>query len=238
MPVSRPSSAHHDRKDERRDGQQYGEDHGAAHHVAEQADGQRQRARQFADDVERQHDDGRLQVGLEIGAQAALRDAEQRHRDEHAQRERSRGRERSGRRLVAGEDRAQVGQRDEQEQRAQESQIFFRMAQADFFDLFADIGHHDFEQALPARDMHLAGEIARDEFGAHGQHQHQHPGRHDGGVELEESVLPQDQFVGTKVHGSPPVPSAGAVSLMTMKRAMMKPSRHTSSRFQSAPATK
>src|SRR5450759_1123870 len=55
---------HHDGEDERRDGQQDGEDHRAAHDVAEQADRHRQRARQFADDIERQHDEGRLGVCL------------------------------------------------------------------------------------------------------------------------------------------------------------------------------
>jgi hypothetical protein len=99
---------HDDRKDEGRDGEQDADDHRPAHHVAEQTDRQGQRARDLADDVERQHDERRLHVGLEIAAQSLLRDAEERHGHQHAQRQRRRGRERAGRRLVAGNDGARL----------------------------------------------------------------------------------------------------------------------------------
>ena len=49
--------------------------------------------RELADDVERQHDPRRLQVGSEVTAQPLPRDAEDRHRDEHRDRQRSCGRE-------------------------------------------------------------------------------------------------------------------------------------------------
>lgn len=58
------------------DRQQDGDDHAAAHHVAEEADGQRQRARDFADDIERQHDECWFDVGLEITPHALAFDAE------------------------------------------------------------------------------------------------------------------------------------------------------------------
>ena len=75
---------HEDREDEGRDGQQNSENHRPAHHVAEQADRQGQRARKFADDVKRQHDDCRLHIGLEVAAQPLLLDAEKRHGHQHA----------------------------------------------------------------------------------------------------------------------------------------------------------
>ena len=105
---------HDDRKDEGRDGEQNADDHRPAHHVAEQADGQGQRAGEFADDIERQHDEGRLDVGLEVAAQPLLLDAEERHGHEHAERERRGGRERARRRLVAGNDGAEAGRGEEQ----------------------------------------------------------------------------------------------------------------------------
>ena len=89
-------------------------------------------------------------VGFEVAAQALLLDAEERHGHKHAQRERRGGRERAGRRLVAGDDGAEAGQGDEQEERAQKAEIFLRMRQADFFDLFLDAGDDDFQQVLPA----------------------------------------------------------------------------------------
>jgi hypothetical protein len=66
-------------------------------------------------------------VGLEVVAHALLRDAEQRHGHQHAQRERRRGRERTGRRLVAGNDGAEAGRGDEQEERAQKAEILLRV---------------------------------------------------------------------------------------------------------------
>src|ERR1700719_3810677 len=56
---------HDDGKQERRDRQQDAYDNDAAHHVAEQANGQCQRARNLADEIERQHEKRRLRVSLE-----------------------------------------------------------------------------------------------------------------------------------------------------------------------------
>ena len=50
------------------------------------------------------------------------------------------------------------------------------------------------------------GKFARDEFRTDGQHQHQPPGEHDGGVEFEKAVLPEDDIVGAKMHDGPPAP--------------------------------
>ena len=176
---------HDDRKKEGRDGQQNTDDHRPAHHVAEQADGQGQRARKFTDDVERQHDDRRLHVGLKVTAHALLLDAENRHGHKYAQRERRGGRERTRRRLVAGKDGAEAGGGDEQKERAQKAEILLRMAEADLFDLFLDPGDDDFQKVLPAGTLLVRGKFARDEFGADGQHEHQSPCEHDGAVEFE-----------------------------------------------------
>ena len=128
------------------------DDHRAAHHVAEQADGQRQRARELADDIERQHDERRLDVGLQVAAQPLLLDAEERHGHEYAQRERRGGRERAGRRLVAGNDGAEIGRGDEQKERAEKAEILLRLRQADLLDLLLDAGDDDLQQVLPAGD--------------------------------------------------------------------------------------
>src|SRR5580698_8659085 len=58
-----PEGTHENRENEGRDGEQNGDDHRPAHHVAEQADRQGQGAGEFTDDVERQHDDSRFNVG-------------------------------------------------------------------------------------------------------------------------------------------------------------------------------
>ena len=70
--------------------------------------------------------------------------------------------------------------------------------QAHFFDLFLDRGDHDFEEALPARDMHFGHELARDQPCANGHHEHQHPSRDDRAIELEKAVPPENQFIGSK----------------------------------------
>ena len=137
-------------KDEGRDRQQDADDHRPAHDVAEQTDGQGKRARELADDVERQHDERRLQVGLEVTAQPLLLDAEERHGDKHRDRQRRRGRERTGRWFVPGENRAEVGHRDEQKQGADKAEILLRMVQAHLLDLLLNRGDHDFQEALPA----------------------------------------------------------------------------------------
>ena len=53
---------------------------------------------------------------------------------------------------------------DEQKERAQKAEIFLRVAQADFFDLFLDAGDDDFQQVLPAGTFQTGGEFARDEL--------------------------------------------------------------------------
>ena len=73
--------------------------------------------------------------------------------------------------------------------------------QADLFDLFLDAGDDDFQKVLPAGTFQVRGKFARDEFRADGQHEHQPPGEHNGAVELEKAVLPEDQLIGTKAHG-------------------------------------
>jgi hypothetical protein len=88
------------------------------------------------------------------------------------------------------------------------------------------------------RERFSRGKFARDEFRADGQHEHQSPGEHDGGVEFEKPVLPEDDLVGTKAHDRPPsagrwgVRPAGRVSRVTRKRAMTNPRRQASSRSQ------
>ena len=133
-------------------------------------------------------------VGLEVAAQPLLLDAEERHGHKHAQRECRGGRERARRRLVAGNDGAEAGRGDEQEERAQKAEILLRMAEADVFDLFLDAGDDDFQKVLPAGTFQIRGKFARDEFRADGQHEHQSPREHDGGVELEKPVLPEDHL--------------------------------------------
>jgi hypothetical protein len=44
------------------------------------------------------------------------------------------------------------------------------------------------------------GQFARDEFRPDGEHEHQCPGEHDGRVEFEKPVLPENDFVGAKAH--------------------------------------
>ncbi len=69
---------HHNRKEERRDAQQNCGDHSTAHDVAVETDRQRYPAREFRDDVEGEHDEGRLQIGLEVSTKAPAGDAKQR----------------------------------------------------------------------------------------------------------------------------------------------------------------
>ena len=149
-PGEQTEHRHDDWEDEGRDGEQNADDHHPAHHVAEQTDGQGQCARELADDVERQHEERWLRVGLEVTAQSLLPDAEQRHGQKYGQRQCRRGRERTRRRLVAGKNRTEIGERDEQKQRAQKAEILLRMAEADVFDLFLDRGDDDFQEVLPA----------------------------------------------------------------------------------------
>ena len=82
---------HDDGEDKGRDGEKNSDDHDSAHHVAEETDCQRKCARELTDDIERQHDHGRLDVGLEIAGNPLFPDSEQRNRDEDAQREGCRG---------------------------------------------------------------------------------------------------------------------------------------------------
>ncbi len=93
MPVSKPSAVMTIGKTNGVMVSKNADDHRATHHVAEQANGQRQSARQFADDVERQHQERRLHVRAQVAADALLLDAEQRHCHEDAQCERGGGRQ-------------------------------------------------------------------------------------------------------------------------------------------------
>jgi hypothetical protein len=88
----------------------------------------------------------------------------QRHGHEHAHCECSRGRERASRRLVAGNDGAEAGRGDKQEERAQKAEILLRLTQADLFDLLLDAGDDDFQKVLPAGTSQADGKSARDEF--------------------------------------------------------------------------
>ena len=155
---------HDDREDEGRNGEQDTDNHRPAHHVSEQTDGQGQRARKFADNVKRQHNERRLHIGLEVVPHPLILDAEERYGHKHAQRECSRGRERAGRRLVAGNDGAEAGRGDKQEERAQKAEIFLRLTQAYLLNLFLDTGDDDLQKVLPAGTFQADGKFARDEF--------------------------------------------------------------------------
>ena len=133
---------------------------------------------------------------------------------QHAQRKRRGGRERPGRRLVAGNDGAEAGQRDEQKKRAQKADIPLRVTEADIFDLLLDADDDDFQQVLPARSLQMGGELARDELRAPGKHEHQCPREHNGAVEFEKPVLPEDHLIGTKAHSGSPVLRSFAVQLV------------------------
>ena len=100
-------------------------------------------------------------VGLEVAAQPLLLDAEQRHGDEDAERQRRGRRERPGRRLVAGNDGAQAGQGDEEEERAEKAHVFLRIAKADILDLLFDAGNDDLQKVLPAGDVRRSVESLR-----------------------------------------------------------------------------
>ena len=78
---------HDDGEDEGRDREKNSDDHDAAHHVTEETNGQGQCPRELTDDIEWQHDHGRLDVCLEIAGNPLFTDSEQRNRDEDAQRE-------------------------------------------------------------------------------------------------------------------------------------------------------
>jgi len=75
-----------------------------------------------------------------------LLDAEEWHGYEYAQRQRSRGRERGSRRLIARNDGAQARCTDKYEERAQKTDIFLRVTQAYVFNLFLDAGDDDFQR--------------------------------------------------------------------------------------------
>ena len=128
-----------------------------------------------------------------------------RHGHEHAQRERHGGRERSCRRLVARNDCAEARRADEQKERPEKTDVLLRVLEADVRDLLLDGDDDDLQEILPAGALQVGGELARDELRADRQHEHQAPREHDGGVELQEPVLPEDQLIRTEAHGLPPV---------------------------------
>ncbi len=225
---------HDDREEEGRNRQQDAGDHRAAHHVAEQAHGERQRARRFADDVERQHQDRRLQVRLRssrAGPGSRCR------RTAPPRRRKAPGRPwstASRRRFEARQHGAQGRGRHEDEQRADECEVLVRLAQADLLDLPRDARDDDFEQALPARELPPGAELARHERGPPRQHQHQRPGEDNGRVELDEAVLPEDPLVRAKAHGGLRARGhvrgrRGLCQPGHHRAAPMKPSRHSRS---------
>ena len=69
----------------------------------------------------------------------------------------------ASRRLVAGNDGAEAGCGDKQEERAQKADIFLRLTQAYLFNLFLDAGDDDFQKVLPAGTFQADGKFARDE---------------------------------------------------------------------------
>ena len=198
-------------KNEGRDGEQDSDNHRSAHDVAEQTHGQCKRTRELADDVERQHDPRRLQVGLEVTAQALVLDTEERHGDKDRDRQCRRGRQRTGRCFVSRDDRTEVGHCDKEKQRAQKTQILGRMVEADFLDLFFNGGDDDFEEALPPRDMYFGHELARDQPRAQRHHDHQPPRRDDRAIELDKAVPPENQIIGRKAQWWSPLPVESAL---------------------------
>ena len=99
----------------------------------------------------------------EVAADPLLPDPEPRNGDEHAQRERRGGRERAGRWLEPGMTVLRLAGADEQEERAQESQILLRMVEPDFPDLLLDGSDHDLQDVLPVGTLGPRGELSRDE---------------------------------------------------------------------------
>jgi len=75
---------------------------------------------------------------------------------------------------------------------------------ADFFDLLHHSADDHLQKVLPAGTGQFCGEIARNQFRAKGQDEHEAPREGDGAVNFQKSVLPQDHLIGTKAHGVPP----------------------------------
>jgi hypothetical protein len=68
-----------------------------------------------------------------------------------------------------------------------------------------DAGDDDFQQVLPAGTFRSDGKSARDEFEPTTSTSINPHVKQDGGVEFEKPVLPEDDLVGAKAHGWPPV---------------------------------
>ena len=130
----------------------------------------------------------RLHVGLQIAAPTPAprcrRPARRRTRRARARRS-SRA---SRRRLIAGNDRAEAGRRDEQKQRAQKAEVLFAArARPDLADLLLMPVTTISSRFCQRERFSSVDKLPRDELRADGQHEHQRPGEHDGGVELERS---------------------------------------------------
>jgi hypothetical protein len=89
-------------------------------------------------------------------------DAEKRNGHKHAERERSRGRERACWRFIAGNDRTEIRKRDEEEDCAQKADILLRITEADIFDLLFNRGDDDFQKVLPASMFQICRKVSRD----------------------------------------------------------------------------
>ena len=123
---------------------------------------------------------------------------------EDAEGEGRRRRQRAGRRPVPGDDRAETGQGDEEEEGADKTDKPAGVDDPDLGDLFFHGQDDDLEDILPARPPQPRRQPGGDESGADGEDGHQQPGEEYGGVELDEAVLPEDLVIGTQLHDRPP----------------------------------
>src|SRR5208337_4269719 len=92
----------------------------SAHHVSEQTHHERERARHFGKDIERQHDELRFGESGEIAPKSLGSDAVVVHGKEHDERERGWGLDGARRRLYAGQHAGEVRHRDKNEQSAEQ----------------------------------------------------------------------------------------------------------------------
>ena len=97
--TKRPAKRQHDADDE-----------DAAHDVAEQADHQREGPGDLGQEIERQHDPGRLGEVGEIAAEGRARGRRNMHREEDDERQAGVGFEMRGRRLDAGDSAEEIGE--------------------------------------------------------------------------------------------------------------------------------
>src|SRR6056297_222040 len=160
LPDQEPESFHAQGYEYWRDTQQHADDHRSAHDVAEEPHRERERAGELADDVERKHQRGWLDVVAQIPASTLLRDAEDRDREEYGNRERRSHGERTGRRLVERQNRQQIRQRDEEKERTDEAQIPEVVPTEHLLHLLPNRPDDHFERVLPSGDLLARGEVA------------------------------------------------------------------------------